>query len=59
MLTKIGRATFKCSQCGNVFDSIYTEGGFIAKTNLPHCPKCGTGDTEFKSSWREFLRKLR
>ena len=45
MLTKIGKATFKCKACGETFEAIYTEGGIRAGINLPHCHKCGSGNT--------------
>lgn len=45
MLTKMGKATFKCKDCGETFETIYTEGGVKAGINLPHCPKCGSGNT--------------
>lgn len=49
MLTIRGKKKFKCKQCGHVFEAIYTEGGFIAGPNLPHCPKCGNQETKFVS----------
>ena len=45
MITKIGKATFKCNDCGKTFETLYTEDGFKAGINLPHCPKCGSGNT--------------
>ena len=45
MLTKMGKATFKCKDCGEIFETFYTEGGIRAGINLPHCPKCGSGNT--------------
>ncbi len=45
MLTKIGKTTFKCKDCGETFEAIYTEGGVKAGINLPHCHKCGSGNT--------------
>ena len=45
MLTKMGKATFKCKDCGETFETFYTEGGIRAGINLPHCPKCGSGKT--------------
>lgn len=56
MLTKIERTTFKCKQCGHVFASIYTEGGFIDKLNLPHCPKC-VGDNTRKATLMDQIFK--
>ena len=43
MLIKMGKTTFKCKDCGETF---YTEGGIRAGINLPHCPKCGSGNTK-------------
>ena len=45
MFTKMGKATFKCKQCGHTFEAFDTEGGIRAGINLPHCPKCGSGNT--------------
>ena len=59
MLTKIGRTTFKCNQCGHVFDSIYTEDGFIAKTNFPHCPKCGSENVRKTTFIDKLLNKMK
>ena len=58
MITFLGPATFKCKQCGHIFNSIYTVGGFVYRTNLPSCPKCGSRNTGFKNSLRELLRKI-
>ena len=46
MLTIKGRKTFKCKQCGHRFEAFNTEGGIKAGINLPHCPKCGSGNTK-------------
>jgi transposase-like protein len=46
MLTKMGKATFKCKDCGETFETFYTEGGIRAGINLPHCPKCGSDKTK-------------
>ena len=46
MLTKLDKATFKCKDCGETFEALYTEGGIKAGINLPHCPKCGNGNTK-------------
>lgn len=48
MLTKLDKATFKCKDCGETFETFYTEGGIRAGINLPHCPKCGSGNTRNK-----------
>ena len=45
MLTKMGKGSFKCKDCGETFETFYTEGGIRAGINLPHCPKCGSGNT--------------
>jgi DNA-directed RNA polymerase subunit RPC12/RpoP len=54
MLHFIGKATFKCKQCGHTFEAFYTEGGIRCGPNLPHCPKCGSGDTRKEN----FIDKL-
>ena len=46
MLHFKGKATFKCKKCGETFETFYTEGGIRAGINLPHCPKCGSGNTK-------------
>ena len=55
MLTKINKATFKCKDCGEIFDAIYTEGGIRAGINLPHCPKCGSNATRKTTILDKFL----
>ena len=45
MLTKLDKATFKCKDCGETFEALYTEGGIRAGINLPHCPKCDCTNT--------------
>lgn len=45
MLTKLDKETFKCKDCGETFETLYTVGGVRAGINLPHCPKCGSVDT--------------
>lgn len=45
MLTKIGKTKFKCKECGEIFETFYTEGGIKAGINLPHCPKCTSSRT--------------
>ncbi len=42
MLTKMGKATFKCKDCGETFETFYTEGGISNEQRLPSCPKCGS-----------------
>ena len=46
MLHFKGKATFKCKDCGETFETFYTEGGIRAGINQPHCPKCGSGNTK-------------
>lgn len=46
MLTKIEKKKFKCKDCGHKFEAIYSEGGFKAGPNLPHCPKCESSNTQ-------------
>lgn len=41
----MGKGSFKCKDCGETFETFYTEGGIRAGINLPHCPKCGSGNT--------------
>ena len=54
MLTKMGKATFKCKDCSEIFEAFYTEGGIIAGPNLPCCPKCGSFETR-KANYTEKL----
>ena len=42
----MGKGSFKCKDCGETFETFYTEGGIRAGINLPHCPKCGSGNTK-------------
>ena len=55
MLTKIGKTKFKCKECGETFETFYTEGGIKAGINLPYCPKCGSENTRKANVLARFL----
>lgn len=42
----LGTTTFKCKRCGHQFQWFAMEGDLIAGEHLPHCPKCGCGETK-------------
>ena len=38
------KATFKCTQCGHIYEGLVMEGDFVpdsAPKRFPCCPKCG------------------